>query len=206
MQLTNQRNSAIASEANGWIADYKKKQAALNTEEQNNECGGDLAEEAGCEFDVEFEAAVQKALHNTVSERPVCANDEFFGFGGTGAAEDAAPKDLPPGMVIEGNEYTHSRPKKQVNGRGAQHVSSQPPMCGALTSIAAPDSWWMSEDNGAVGSETELTEEEDTLAQYLAQQLAGCGSCGLKNYQVLPAPLRMRIEYYMQQNGSCCSR
>jgi hypothetical protein len=206
LALSATRNSALSSKANDWITNYKRKQEQLNSEEQNNECGGPLAGEASCEFDIEFEAAVQKALHNTLPEQPVCANDDFFGFGNGGAGESAAPKDLPPGLVVQGNEYTQSRQKRDVRGRGAQHVASQPPMCDALTSMPAPDSWWMSEDNGAMGEEVDLTEEEDVLAQYLASQLRGCGSCGLRNFQTLPAPLRLRVQYYMNQNGSCCSR
>ena len=200
------RNATISDSGRDWLAEQKKRQEELRDEEMNTGCGGPRATEAATCFDEEFENAVAKALYGTISQAPTCSNDEFFGFSQEeGAAENTAPDALPPGLVVSGAEQTLGRPRQDIKGRGAQHVASQPPMCGALTTMPTADGWWLDEDYGTLGAETAVSEEEDSLAKYLAGQLKGCGGCALRNYQHLPATLRIRIQYYIDEmEAGCC--
>ncbi len=204
--LSSRRNFTLSGDERDWIAEQKRKQDLLNSEEQDGEtgCGGALAGEAEAEFENAFDVAVQKSLRGTEPRSAVCANDDFFGFGAEdgGASEGAVARDLPPGLVITGLE-TQSRKKRNVLGRSAQHIASQPPMCDALTSFPDPDSMWMTDDLGPVADVNEITEEEDELAKYMSLQLRGCGSQGLKSMQALPVRLRMRIQYYNDQQQKC---
>lgn len=206
MRFSNVRNVSIDDRGREWLDEQKQRQEQHRDEEMNTGCGGPRTHEAAADWDAEFETTVQKAMHGTISQNQVCTNDAFFGFSQDGgAAENTAPDSLPPGLVVSGSEQTLGRPRQDIKGRGAQHVASQPPMCGALTTMPTADGWWLDEDYGAIGDETAVAEEDDELAKYLAGQLVGCGGCALRNYQHLPTPLRIRIQYYIDQmEAGCC--